>query len=76
MDIAKYTDYFHDGFVNKIYHTGNNISFFIESSVIEDIDQISDKNLISSFNTFKGILNIYNIKNSNWGMRFITVFFK
>ena len=62
MDIAKYTDYFHDGYVNSISHIQNNLFFFLESSVVEDINQIEDKELLSSCNTFKGILKIFNIK--------------
>ena len=62
MNITKYTDYFHDGYVNNVSHIGNNISFSLESSVIEDLNQIADKNYLSDSNTLKGKLNIYNIK--------------
>ncbi len=67
MNIAKYTDYFHDGYVNSISHAGNNIYFSLESSVIENLDEITDKNLLSSTNTLKGTLNIYNIKSFKIG---------
>jgi len=67
MDISKYTDYFHDGYVNDIFHTKNNISFSLESSVIEDVKQIEDKKFLSDSNTFKGKLNLYNIKNITLG---------
>jgi hypothetical protein len=63
MDIVKYTDYFHDGYVNSVSHTLNNISFSLESAVIEDIDQMEDKKYFSEANTLKGTLNLYNIKN-------------
>lgn len=63
MDISKYADYFHDGDVKAIFHIGNNISFFLESSVIEDIGQIEDVEYLSSSNTFKGTLCLYNIRN-------------
>ncbi len=58
MDIAKYADYFHDGYVNDISHIGNNISFSLESSVIENLDEIADKHLLSDSNSFKGTLNV------------------
>lgn len=63
MDISKYTDYFHDGYVNDIQHVQNNLSISLESAVIEDTSQIEDKNCISDAHTFKGTLNLYNIKN-------------
>lgn len=63
MNISKYTGYFHDGDVKAISHIGNNISFFLESSVIENIDEIEDKKLLSDSHTFKGTLSLYNIKN-------------
>ncbi len=62
MNISKYTDFFHDGYVNDIIHSGNNISFSLESSVIEDISLILDQRFLSYSNTFKGKLNLYNIK--------------
>jgi hypothetical protein len=34
----------------------------LESAVIEDISQIQDKEFISDSHTFKGTLNLYNIK--------------
>jgi hypothetical protein len=67
MDIAKYVDYFHDGYVNNISHIGNNISFSLESSVIEDRSQISDETYLSNSNTFKGILSLYDIKKFKLG---------
>jgi hypothetical protein len=67
MDIAKYADYFHDGYVNNILHVGNNISFSLESSVIENLDEIADKPFLSDSNTFKGILKIYGIKSFKLG---------
>lgn len=67
MDIAKYADYFHDGYVNNISHIGNNISFSLESSVIENLDEIADKNFLSDSHTFKGILKACNIKNFKLG---------
>lgn len=65
MDIAKYADYFHDGYVNDISHVGNNISFSLESSVIENLDEIADKHFLSDAHTFKGILKVYDIKTLN-----------
>lgn len=62
MDISKYADYFHDGSVNNISHTKNNISFSIESAEIEDLYEIVDKDFPSKSNRLKGVLNIYNIK--------------
>jgi hypothetical protein len=62
MDISKYTDYFHDGYVNNIQHVKNNLLIYLESAVIEDISQIQDKEFISDSHTFKGTLNLYNIK--------------
>jgi hypothetical protein len=62
MDIAKYVDYFHDGEVNGISHIGKNISFSMESAEIENLDEIADRDVLSDYNSFKGILNIYNIK--------------
>ena len=62
MNIIKYEDYFHDGYVNGINHLGNNIDFFLESSVINP-NEIADKDLLTPSNTFKGTLTIYNIKN-------------
>ena len=67
MDISKYTDYFHDGYVNAVIHLRNNLSISIESSVIEDISKIEDKYYLSASNTFKGTLNLYNIKTFNLG---------
>jgi hypothetical protein len=63
MDIAKYAGYFHDGYVNSILHAGDNITFFLESSVIEDMQEIVDENYLSNNKTFKGKLNIYKIKS-------------
>lgn len=63
MDISKYTDYFHDGDVNAISHIGNNISFHLESSVIEDVSQIEDVEYLSDSSTFKGTLYLHNIRN-------------
>lgn len=62
MDISKYTDYFHDGYVNDISHIENNIAFSLESSVIENPDEIMDKELLSQSNTLKGVLNVCGIK--------------
>ena len=62
MDIAKYADYFHDGSVDGISHVGNNISFSLESSIIDDLDEIADKDALSDSNSFKGTLNICGIK--------------
>lgn len=67
MDISKYAGYFHDGYVNYISHVGNNISFSLESSIIEDLDKIEDTNLLSDSNSFKGILKMSNIKSFNVG---------
>lgn len=50
MDISKYVDYFHDGSVNNISLTRNNISFSIESGEIEDLYEIADKNFLSKSN--------------------------
>ena len=61
MNITKYTGYFHDGYVTGLFHKDNNISFSLESSIIEDVNQIPDKECLSSSNTFKGRLNIYGI---------------
>lgn len=69
MDITKYTAFFHDGYVNNISHVGNNISFSLESSVIEDLEEIEDKFFLSKSNTFIGILNICNIKSFKFGNR-------
>ena len=63
MDISKYTNYFHDGYVNNIWHTKNDLSIHLESSVVEDIKLLQTKNLLSKSHTFKGILKFYNIKN-------------
>ena len=63
MKISKYTDFFHDGYVNDVVHSGRNISFLLESSVIEDVNLIPDKKFLSNANTFKGRLNLYNIKS-------------
>ncbi len=62
MNISKYTDYFHDGYVNNIQHIKNNLLISLESSVIGDISQIRDKEYISDSHTFKGILNLYNVE--------------
>jgi hypothetical protein len=67
MNIAKYANYFHDGYVNSVSHTENNIFFALESSVIEDLNQIDDKSSLSTSNTFKGDLVIKNIKNFKVG---------
>ena len=62
MDISKYADYFHDGYVNNIQHLEKKLVISLESAVIEDISQIQDKESISGSHTFKGTLNLYNIK--------------
>jgi hypothetical protein len=67
MDISKYTDYFHDGYVNNIRHVKNNLFIFLESAVIEDVSQIGDKDYISDSHTFRGTLNLYNIKKITLG---------
>ena len=67
MDIAKYTDFFHDGYVNNISHIGNDISFSLESSVLEDSDEIADKHLLSASNSFKGVLKLSNIRDFKLG---------
>ena len=67
MDISKYADYFHDGYVNNVSHVGNNIAFSLESSVIEDSNEIADKGLLSESNTLKGVLNVFNIKSFKLG---------
>jgi len=76
MDIAKYAGYFHDGYVNGISHIGNNISFSLESSVIEDLDEILDKNYLSDSNSFKGVLKINSIKYFKVGDEKYTGIFK
>lgn len=67
MDISKYADYFHDGYVNNISHVGNNISFSLESSVIEHLDEVADKHFLSDSNTFRGILKVFHIKKFRLG---------
>ena len=76
MDIAKYAGYFHDGYVNDISHVGNNISFSLESSVIENLDEIVDKHLLSDSNSLKGILIVHNIKNFQVGNKKYTGIFQ
>lgn len=61
-DLSKYTDYFHDGYVNNIQHVKKNLLISLESAVIEDISQIRDKECLSDSHTFKGTLNLYNVK--------------
>lgn len=67
MDISKYTDYFHDGYVNSMTHAENKLSISLESAVIEDITDIQDKDCMSDTHTFRGILNLYNIRNFTLG---------
>src|SRR5438552_1865227 len=67
MDISKYTDYFHDGYVNNIRHVRNDLSISLESAVIEDASNIRDKDYISDAYTFKGTLNLYNVKQISLG---------
>ncbi len=75
MDISEYTDYFHDGYVNNIRHVKNSLSISLESAVIEDASQIRDKDCISDSHTFKGTLNLYNIRKFMLGgKRYESVF--
>lgn len=67
MDITKYAHYFHDGYVNNVLHTGSNIYFFLESSVVTNLNEFEDKHFLSNSHTFKGILNICGIKNFKLG---------
>lgn len=62
MDIAKYTHYFHDGYINSMEHIRNDLSISLESAVIDDISSIRDKSCISDTNSLKGTLKFYNIK--------------
>lgn len=75
MDISKYTDYFHDGYVNDIRHVKNDLSLSLESAVVEDVSQIRDRDCISDSHTFKGTLNLYNVKKITLGgKRYESVF--
>lgn len=68
MDISKYAAYFHDGYVNAIIHKGNNIEFFLESSVMDsnEVSEMGEK-VLSESNTLKGILLLRNIKKMKVG---------
>ncbi len=62
MDITKYTDYFHDGYLLDINTQGSNLYLFLESSQI-DPNEIDNKEILSNSNTIMGKLCLTNVKN-------------
>ena len=60
MDIRKYTAYFHDGSVESINHQNNHIEILLESAEM-DPDDVEDNTILSTENTIKIKVNIYDI---------------
>ncbi len=57
MNIAMYEDYFHDGSIIDIKHSGNNIEIAMTSAEITE-----DLNIpLSKYNCIKGILSIHEV---------------
>jgi len=63
MNIASYSGYFHDGYVNHISFIDNDIYFSLESSEIEDLDEVADKSLLADSNSLRGVLKLSRVES-------------
>lgn len=62
MDIIKYTDWFHDGSLFNIEHSGREIVFSIMSAEIDPSD-IDDTRILSKNSRIRGKLHIDYVQN-------------
>lgn len=62
IDISKYSDFFHDGSVIAINHTGNNMLFFMESAEMDEED-MQEAFTLTKDARIRGKLHIENIKS-------------
>ena len=61
IDIRKYTDFFHDGTLSKIFQNERNIILWIKSAQIDEEEDLKEYIPLSEDHRIKGELHIENI---------------